>query len=129
MNFSLILLNVIIEVIIVFIVQYIFVRYVYHSDVRVAIETLTRQAARWTTASLQDENAMISLLHANYGMGYLSALHDIATDRQIEDVTGIDIHQFQKEITDAQDKATMRMVKLCPDFAPKRSYLTDIAKE
>ena len=55
------------------------------------IKTLTRQAARWSVASTQDESPMVAVLHANYGAGYLWALKDIATDQQISSATGIDI--------------------------------------
>ena len=40
------------------------------------INTLIRQAARWSVAAQQDESPIIALLHANYGAGYLWALKD-----------------------------------------------------
>lgn len=94
-----------------------------------SIKVLTRQAARWTTASLQDKNSMVAVLHANYGAGYLWALQDVATDEQVKIATGIDMKKFTQEIIAAQDKATARMATLCPDYAPEPSYLTSIAKE
>lgn len=94
-----------------------------------AIQRLVRQAARWSTAATQDRNSMIAVLHANYGQGYLMALREIATDEQIANATGIDLLEFQKAITDAQDFATMRMVKLCPEYAPKETYLTRLGGE
>tara|TARA_B100000686_G_C16544683_1_gene839249 strand:+ start:382 stop:753 length:372 start_codon:yes stop_codon:yes gene_type:complete len=94
-----------------------------------SIKILTRQAARWSTASKQDENAMIAVLHANYGAGYLWALKDIATASQIREITGIDIVKFEKEIIEIQDNATKKMIKLCPDYAPDKNYLTTIAGE
>ena len=72
---------------------------------------------------------MIAILHANYGAGYLWALKDIATDNEIERIGKINILQFRDEIVKVQDEATLKMVKRCPNFAPKKSYLTDIAKE
>tara|TARA_B100001123_G_C14962947_1_gene888429 strand:- start:9 stop:389 length:381 start_codon:yes stop_codon:yes gene_type:complete len=93
------------------------------------IKTLVRQASRWSTAAKQDNNSMIAVLHANYGAGYLWALKDIATDTQIEKATGIDIVKFEKEIVAIQDEATMKMAKLCPDYAPESSYLTKLGGE
>lgn len=93
------------------------------------IKTLVRQAARWSTAAKQDNNSMISVLHANYGAGYLWALRDIASDEEIKDATGVDILKFQNEIIQIQDDVTMKMGKLCPKYAPEESYLTKFGGE
>ena len=97
-----------------------------HND---AINTLVRQASRWSTAAQQDKSIMIAVLHANYGAGYLWALKDIATSEQIYEATGIDILQFETEIVNIQDTVTKRMIKECPNYGPPRSYLTQLAGE
>lgn len=83
------------------------------------IHTLIRQTARWAIASEQDKNPLIAVLHANYAVGYLSALKEIATDKEIEKITGLDIIQFQRNIQTIQDKATMNATNQCPSFAPQ----------
>ena len=93
------------------------------------IKTLVRQASRWSTAAKQDENSMIAVLHANYGAGYLWAIKDIASTEHIKDGTGIDILKFEREVVNTQDAATKKMAKLCPKFAPNKTYLTEIAGE
>ena len=93
------------------------------------LRILTRQAARWTTAAKQDKNAMIAVLHANYGVAYLLAIKDIATATQIRAATGIDPARFEEEILAAQDVATRKMAKLCPKYAPDPGYLTKIGGE
>lgn len=93
------------------------------------IGTLIRQAARWSTAAAQDENPMVAVLHANYGAGYLWALKDIATDDEIKQASGIDVLRFKKEVVEAQDIATLKMIKVCPKFAPVRTYLTSLSGE
>ena len=90
---------------------------------------LVRQAARWSTAAKQDKNAMIAVLHANYGAGYLWALKDIIKTDIIEKKTRIDMIEFENEILKIQDEATQNMAKLCPEYAPKSSYLTRLAGE
>ena len=55
------------------------------TDKKSHIETLIRQASRWSVAAQQDDSPIIALLHANYGAGYLWALKDIATDQEIYD--------------------------------------------
>ena len=93
------------------------------------IKVLVRQAARWSTAAKQDKSVLIAVLHANYGAGFLWALKDIATREQIRLATGIDPVKFEKEILKIQDAATKRMAKLCPKYAPKKSYLSVIGGE
>ena len=93
------------------------------------ITTLVRQASRWSIAAQQDESAMIAVLHANYGTGYLWALKDIATESEIKRATGIDIKKFESEIVRIQDKATIDMIRACPSFGPDPSYLTSLAGE
>lgn len=94
-----------------------------------SIQVLARQAARWSTAAKQDKNPMVSILHANYGAGYLWALKDIATADQINTVTGLDFLRFERDIVSIQDKSTKNMIKICPKFGPESSYLTKIAGE
>lgn len=94
-----------------------------------AVKRLVRQAARWSTASTQDENPMIAVLHANYGAGYLWALKDIVLESEIEQITNLDIKKFTDEIVSIQDKATRKAVKTCPSFAPSLTYLAKIAGE
>ena len=98
-------------------------------NMKQSIVKLVRQSARWSTAARQDRNAMIAVLHANYGAGYLWALQDIAKTEQIEAAAGIDIVKFQKEIIATQDAATQAMAALCPKYAPKKTYLTRIGGE
>ena len=94
-----------------------------------AIKTLLRQCSRWTVASLQDNNSMIAVLHANYGAAYLWALTDIISSCELEKITGINYIKFRNKITDAQDKATKKMANLCPKYAPKETYLSKLGGE
>ena len=93
------------------------------------IRILARQSARWITAAKQDKNPMIKVLHANYGAGYWWALRDVATSEDFKRATGLDLLKFEKEITTVQDAATQEMAGKCPEWAPKKSYLTKIAGE
>tara|TARA_B100001123_G_scaffold446946_1_gene602951 strand:- start:2030 stop:2416 length:387 start_codon:yes stop_codon:yes gene_type:complete len=80
------------------------------------IQTLIRQAARWSAAAQQDDSPIIALLHANYGAGYLWALKDIANDKEIYDATGLDVLKFKKKIIDIQDNATKTVSRICSEF-------------
>ena len=81
------------------------------------ISKIMRGSARWALAGKQDNSPLVAVLHANYGCAYLWALKDIFNDYEIKSATGIDVIDFQNRITNIQDFATQRMVKLCPNYA------------
>ena len=91
------------------------------------IKTLVRQSARWAVAAEQDKNIMIAVLHANYAAGYLWALADIYTSQEIEQATGIDYMRFRDAIIGIQDKTSKRLATACPDFVPKKTFLSTVA--
>jgi hypothetical protein len=84
---------------------------------KATIEKLIRQSARFATAAQQDESPLVSVLHANYSAGYLWALKDIATPKQIHNATGVDIKKFEEHISNVQDMVTKKTLKKCPEFA------------
>lgn len=98
-------------------------------DKKSYIAKLVRQAARWSTASRQDANALIRVLHANYGMGYLQALGEIATPSEVEIAININYREFADDIVAVQDLATRAAVDECPSFGPARTVLTNLGGE
>lgn len=94
-----------------------------------AVRTLTRQAARWSTAAAQDQNPLIAVLHANYGAGYLWAINDIVTSCDFEKMTGYNYVKFRDAVVAVQDAATKKALDVCPDFGPVKNYLSKIGAE
>ena len=87
------------------------------SSSKKSIIILVRQASRWSTAAQQDKSPLVSLLHANYGAGFLWALKDIATDKEINSaIPELDIKKFTKKIVDIQDMSTKNGTNVCPQF-------------
>ena len=129
MNITSIVIGVLFGVLFMVILQAFSRRHV-AGELKDAIRVLVRQASRWSTASKQDNNSMIQLLHANYGASFMWALEDIASDREIESaVPHIDLAAFRREIVSTQDFATKKMARLCPKFAPKKTVLTALGGE
>ena len=88
------------------------------SDSNKQIRVLYRQTARYAVASLQDESPVIKTLHANYAMGYLMALKDLATTDQFARATGDNLLSFERKIAAIQDASTVNLVGDCPDLIP-----------
>lgn len=78
------------------------------------IKILLRQISRWSVASEQDKSPMIAVLHANYAVGYLQALTDIATEKEINKY--LDFDKFKWQIYKIQDDAVKKAVKVCPQY-------------
>jgi hypothetical protein len=83
------------------------------------IRILYRQTARYAVASAQDESSVIKTLHANYAMGYLMALKDIATASDFKRATGTDLTLFESKITRIQDSSTVNLVSECENLIPE----------
>ncbi len=81
------------------------------------IKSLIRQATRWSNASLQDKSPLVATLHANYGVGYISAVQDLYNADDVKKVTGEDFNFVKNKILAVQDSATKKMVKVCPKYA------------
>jgi len=94
-----------------------------------AVQTLTRQAARWATAARQDANPLIAVLHANYAAGYLWGIADIVSSSQFSQMTGQNYLQFRDAIVAVQDSANRQLVAACPAIAPSNGLLARVAGE
>lgn len=95
------------------------------------INKLIRQSARWSSAAKNDNNNLIAVLHANYGAGYLWALKDIFTEKEIEEVLGSEDlrKKYENEIIKIQDMMTKKAVKDCPKFSGAIDFLAKLAGE
>jgi len=90
----------------------------YPLRIREQMLLLLRHAARYTVAAEQDENAMIRMLHANYGAGFLFALEALFTDVEIKRELGVDVRDIHHVIIQEQDRAQVRLAQECPDLVP-----------
>ena len=83
------------------------------------IRILYRQTARYAVASMQDDSPVVKSLHANYAMGYLMALKDLATTEEFSRATGDNLLSFERKIASIQDASTVNLVGDCPDLIPE----------
>jgi hypothetical protein len=95
------------------------------------LSTLIRQSSRWTMAAKQDLSPLIKVLHSNYGAGYLWAMKDIFTEKEINSAMGSEElrKKFEYETIKMQDESTRAAVKECPDFTPALDFIAQFAGE
>ena len=80
------------------------------------IKKLLKQSAKWAVAAQQDDSPVTAMLHANWASGYLWALKDISSDREISRVTKTDFSIFQNHIEQVQSEVTKKVIDKCPEF-------------
>ena len=95
-------------------------------DKKEIIRILVRQMTRWSNAAIQDKSPLVGVLHANYGAGYLWALHDIATDDEITNTINFNSKVLTSIITKIQDTKTKEVINICPQYA---SYLNETLRK
>lgn len=94
------------------------------------LHILLRQSARYATAALQDESPLIATLHVNYAAAYFYAARDIASENEIFNSTGIDVHEYKKHLNKIQDTVSKRTIGACPAFSGDVDiYIASIAGE
>jgi RNA polymerase-binding transcription factor DksA len=82
----------------------------------VYLDTLLRQSARYAIAAQQDESPLIAVLHINYAAAYFYASKDIASDNEIFNATGIDVHEYKQHLSKIQDAVSRQAYGACPEF-------------
>lgn len=93
-----------------------------------SIEKMVKQAAQYAITAQQDSSPVMSVRNANYAVGHLYALGNIATDTQIHNATGIDVKKFREHIMNVQEMTTKKTVEQFPDFEGKVDiYLSEFA--
>ena len=83
------------------------------------IRSLARQVARWIVAAEQDAEPSIAVLHANYGVGWLDALRELATPEQVQAAVGIPFKELRTAALAAQDRAAAQLAGRCPKAVPQ----------
>lgn len=77
------------------------------------------QMARWSTAASQDKNPVIAVLHANYGVGYMMVLKDLASDEELQRILGIEnIRKVFDEVQSIQNTVTLNLANHCKNIFP-----------
>ena len=92
-------------------------------DKSVVISTLLRQTGRWAVAAEQDKNELIALLHANYSVGYFSALKEIVSDDDIRSYGGVNSNEIMRMIQSVQDGVTTKISQACPSIVPDSKFV------
>ena len=62
-------------------------------------------------------------------MGYLQAMKDNFTEREIEYSSGVKLNRFTSDIVNIQDKAAQKLISNCPSISAANPFLAELARE
>jgi hypothetical protein len=92
------------------------------------IKKMVKQCAKFATTAQQDASLLTSMTHANYAMGYLLTLKDVASPAEIHRQTGVDFKKFEEHINNVQEMMNQRALKKYPGIEGETDfYLSSIA--
>lgn len=79
---------------------------------------LVKEAARYSTVSDQDTNLLVKLLHTTYASAYINTARNMASDRQLERLAGVNINELTHLIQDQQQQAVQLIGSQAPHLMP-----------
>jgi hypothetical protein len=87
-----------------------------------SIEYLMKQTTQWNTLAKQDTNPILQLIHCNYALAYAQVIRYIASDKDIENITGIDIHELIYYLDECQTYTIKNINQQCPKIKTEGNY-------
>lgn len=86
------------------------------------IKALIEQATRYNSMAQQDTAPLVQLMHCNYAMSYANVARLIASDTDIENITGIDIHELINYLSECQAYCVKNIGQQCPKIKIEGVY-------
>lgn len=80
------------------------------------IKSVVAQCVRWNSMAQQDTNPLMQLVHCNYALANAQAARLLFSDRDIEQVTGLDIHELVNYLDECQAYAIKNIGQNCPNI-------------
>jgi hypothetical protein len=78
------------------------------------IKTFIEQATRWNAMATQDTNSILQLVHCNYALAYAQVVKNVASYKDIENITGIDINELIYYLEECQSASIKNIGQQCP---------------
>lgn len=80
------------------------------------MKQLLEQSTRWNSLAQQDTNPILQLTHCNYALCCAQIARGIASDRDIETITGVDINELINYLEECQSYCIKNIGKVCPNI-------------
>lgn len=77
------------------------------------VRELVRESTRWSATAEQDNNAALALSHATYGAAYLKVARSLASDRDLENVTRVNVTELSDIVNNREQRALGEVMASC----------------
>ena len=78
------------------------------------IKSIIAHCVRWNSLAQQDTNPLMQLIHCNYALANAQMARSMFSDQEIEQVTGIEIHELINYLDECQAFAVKNVSNNCP---------------
>jgi hypothetical protein len=78
------------------------------------LKYLIEQATRWNGMAQQDTNPILQLMHCSYALVYAQVARSVVSEKEIADLTGIDIQELIYYLGECESYATKNVGQQCP---------------
>ena len=78
------------------------------------LKYLIEQATRWNAMAQQDTNPILQLMHCSYALVYAQVARSVVSEKEIADLTGIDIQELIYYLGECESYATKNVGQQCP---------------
>jgi hypothetical protein len=88
------------------------------------IKSMIAQAVRFNSLAQQDTSPLMQLIHCNYALANAQMTRSLFSDQEIEQVTGIEIHELINYLDECQAFAVKNISNQCPKIQTDGVYST-----
>jgi hypothetical protein len=81
------------------------------------IRSLTQKSAAMAIQAQQDTAPVQAIVHATYANAYLEVLRSLASEREIQQASGVNIKVFEEHVNNVQHSVTQKVLEKVPDLA------------
>jgi len=86
------------------------------------LKYLIEQSTRWNAMAQQDTNPILQMIHCNYALAYAQVARSVTSDRDIENVAGIDINELIYYLGECEAYAIKNLGQQCPTIKVEGVY-------
>ena len=86
------------------------------------LKYLIEQATRWNAMAQQDTNPILQLIHCSYALAYAQVARGVSSDKDIEHITGLDIHELVYYLGECESYAVKNLGQQCPQIKIEGVY-------
>ncbi len=95
---------------------------IYHPKLSKGVKNLVKEAGEWGNAAEHDTNALLQLMHATYAIAYLNAARTLASDKEIERLSRVQLDEMTQTLREKQQHVVQKLAGQYPALMPRGTW-------